>query len=71
VTPPWAMLFDLRERETAWTPANQVRFSATQAYGLGCTMLFADEHIALPQMNHVDGPCPEAAEEGANCRLAW
>lgn len=24
VTPPWTVLFDLRERESAWTPANQV-----------------------------------------------
>jgi hypothetical protein len=39
-TPPWTVLFDLRERESAWTPANQVGDTVQgpwwTCFGCGC-----------------------------------
>jgi hypothetical protein len=43
VTPPWTVLFDLRERESSWTPANQVWLQTVHMSLDYCTQLLSFE----------------------------
>jgi hypothetical protein len=43
VTPPWTVLFDLRERESSWTPANQVWLLTVHMSLDYCTQLLSFE----------------------------